>query len=490
MLKCLLPAVLAFATASAAGVGSVKVETLPLAVPERVNLQGYLADDQGNPVDGVKSMVFKIYRGGSLQWQEAQACTVRAGLFSTLLGQSVPIPGLIFEPGASCELDINVEGQSLSPRVELSSAPFAFRSLKSDSLTRPISGPEIADAAVTMGKLNQSGATSGQVIRWNGMAWAPATVAGGGVTSVSQGTGVTCTPNPITATGTVAVNTTYLDGRYIQNQTSTTQVGSFVIDGFGSAEQFSATSATTDVPAIWGSGETYCSGVLGDSRATLWAGAQGYNTHASGTGVVGVGNGEAGQVITEGSGGAFTGTANGVFGYAADPSTLPIVGGYFLAAGPPDNYSYVAMWDESGNGYRCFGNGECTQGQDTRDGKRMTYSVQATAPTREDRGRSQLVDGHARVDMDPLFLDCITATDAAPLDVFVQLNGDCRGVYVTVDGRGFDVRELQGGRSDTPFTWRALGAAKGHNGDRMERAAGPLKTRPGAVRPERGQVAR
>ncbi len=39
---------------------------------------------------------------------------------------------------------------------------------------------EIADAAVTMAKLNQSSATNGQVIKWNGTAWAPAVDATGG----------------------------------------------------------------------------------------------------------------------------------------------------------------------------------------------------------------------------------------------------------------------------------------------------------------------
>ena len=39
---------------------------------------------------------------------------------------------------------------------------------------------EITNAAVTMAKINQAGATSGQVIQWNGSAWAPTTPAGGG----------------------------------------------------------------------------------------------------------------------------------------------------------------------------------------------------------------------------------------------------------------------------------------------------------------------
>jgi hypothetical protein len=42
----------------------------------------------------------------------------------------------------------------------------------------------VIDGGVTMGMLAQSGATSGQVIAWNGTAWAPATAGGGNSTTV------------------------------------------------------------------------------------------------------------------------------------------------------------------------------------------------------------------------------------------------------------------------------------------------------------------
>lgn len=50
---------------------------------------------------------------------------------------------------------------------------------------------EIVDAAVTMAKINQASATTGQVIKWNGSAWAPAndSIGGGGGTTIYSGNG-------------------------------------------------------------------------------------------------------------------------------------------------------------------------------------------------------------------------------------------------------------------------------------------------------------
>jgi len=57
------------------------------------------------------------------------------------------------------------------------------------------------------GDIQQGGATSGQVLEWNGSAWAPATLSGGGggtVTSVTAGDGLL--GGTITASGTIDVN--------------------------------------------------------------------------------------------------------------------------------------------------------------------------------------------------------------------------------------------------------------------------------------------
>ena len=170
---------------SASGIGDVRVELD--AVPGQMNLQGYLTDNAGDPVDEAVQLAAKIYRGGSVQWQESSACTVRSGLFHTVLGSQTSIPASVFEPGTPCELEVAVEGQTLEPRVALTSSGFAFRSVRSDQaaeVDRPLSPQvetnELADGAVTMPKLSPAGAQSGYVIKWTGSYWAPRPDSAGG----------------------------------------------------------------------------------------------------------------------------------------------------------------------------------------------------------------------------------------------------------------------------------------------------------------------
>ncbi|HRE59056.1 MAG TPA: hypothetical protein PLW09_14670, partial [Candidatus Kapabacteria bacterium] len=75
-----------------------------------------------------------------------------------------------------------------------------------------VTTPKLADAAVTASKLNQMGAADGQVLTWNGTAWAPAAAGGAGtVTSVNVSggtTGLTASGGPVTSSGTITLGGT------------------------------------------------------------------------------------------------------------------------------------------------------------------------------------------------------------------------------------------------------------------------------------------
>lgn len=71
--------------------------------------------------------------------------------------------------------------------------------------TSGVSTSNLADGSVTAAKLNSMSATTGQILRYNGSAWAPATPSTGTVSSVSVGTGLSVTNS--TTTPTISITT-------------------------------------------------------------------------------------------------------------------------------------------------------------------------------------------------------------------------------------------------------------------------------------------
>jgi len=625
-----------------------------ITIPQMLSYQGKLTDTAGMPVaDTTYSVIFKLYTapaGGSSFWNETQIVRTRGGLFSTLLGSVTPIASM--PDAGAAYLGMAVAGGSeLTPRLRLASSAYAYLSARAanadlvqgkdttaldaryvnegqaNSITSAmitdgsvtsadirdttVNTTELKDGAVTSAKilnatiaaadLNQMGATNNQVLKWTGSAWAPRndSVGGGGgggtVTSVSQATGIVCTPNPITTTGTVRLDTVYGDGRYIRNQSSSGQSANLWITGFGRAAQFTGEAASSGRPAIQGYGGKYGAGVYGScdtflsagvygSGGTKTSGVHGYaesyssfgvraqnddvhgtavlgvgnglqgsmlsqgsgaaftgdtcgsfsiakdtfgtgvigcgnnyavvithpsgsggsfagkvcgaygsaanssgatygvsgrassssgfavyglNTNSTGTGMMGVGNNRAGLSPGPGSGGAFTGSTFGVAGYALD--TAGCRGGYF------DNgkgtYAHVACY-AGGVQYKIVGSGTVSTVMGTRQGSKALFAPEMPEAFFEDCGEGQLSSGHCRVNLEKLFSDCITVNTEHPLRVFVQLEDDCKGVYVNKDATGFDVRELQGGMSNARFSWRVLARWKGYEGVRLPEAPG------------------
>ena len=85
---------------------------------------------------------------------------------------------------------------------------------------------------------------------------------------------------------------------------------------------------------------------------------------------------------------------------------------------------------------------------------RSMYCTEATEPYFEDFGRAQLVGGVARVRIDPDFAPLVHRT---AYHVFPVAEGDCHGLFVSQqDPNGFEVRELQGGKSSVPFSYRIV----------------------------------
>jgi hypothetical protein len=80
---------------------------------------------------------FKIYGSesgnDSLWWEYHSEVTVTDGLFKVMLGSTNPIPDSVFDDtvryfGITVDTDLE-----LSPRIRLTSMPYAYRSLVADS---------------------------------------------------------------------------------------------------------------------------------------------------------------------------------------------------------------------------------------------------------------------------------------------------------------------------------------------------------------------
>ncbi|UCG42759.1 MAG: tail fiber domain-containing protein [candidate division WOR-3 bacterium] len=157
-----------------------------ISIPRMLSYQGKLTDTLGVPVpDTAWSVRFRLYTqptGGTHYWQETQTVRTDEGLFSALLGSVTPISSVPDAGNLYLGMRVGADPE-MAPRVRIVSSAYAFTS---DDARHA----DTADYALSGG-------------------------GGGSVTSVSQSTGINCTPNPITTTGTVALNRNYTDNRYV-----------------------------------------------------------------------------------------------------------------------------------------------------------------------------------------------------------------------------------------------------------------------------------
>jgi len=137
-------------------------------------------------------------------------------------------------------------------------------------------------------------------------------------------------------------------------------------------------------------------------------------------------------------------------------------------------YSYVG-YNWSGTGYKILGSGTASTIMKTREGQKILFCPESPEIWFEDLGSAKLIDGHCHVELDPIFLDCVTIDENHPMKVFVQLNDDCNGVYVKKGKSGFDVYELAGGTSAAEFDYRIMAKRRGDEDKRFPEAPPRLK---------------
>lgn len=151
-------------------------------IPEVINYQGLLSDENGNPLaDGDYNITLNIYyvsTGGSVLWSETQSIMLRSGVFNVILGKITPI-NLTFD--SQYWLGVTIEGEAeLEPRIELTTVPYSF--MAKSVQDGGVSNNSIADNSIALRKINTDDASKGQIIKFDGdsLRWSWDLVGGSG----------------------------------------------------------------------------------------------------------------------------------------------------------------------------------------------------------------------------------------------------------------------------------------------------------------------
>ncbi|WP_432409966.1 hypothetical protein [Rasiella sp. SM2506] len=146
-------------------------------------------------------------------------------------------------------------------------------------------------------------------------------------------------------------------------------------------------------------------------------------------------------------------------------------GGYFSGGtertGPATtttSYAYVGMRYNtantglSGTDFKIVGPGSVsTIIKDDKNVPRIMFAPEAPEIVFQDYGVGKLINGQVYIPLDPVLKQSLFIDNEHPLKVFVTLEGDCNGVYVTnKSADGFTVKELQNGTSNVPFSWQIV----------------------------------
>jgi hypothetical protein len=275
-----------------------------------------------------------------------------------------------------------------------------------------------------------------------------------GETTGTSGNGVLGTASGATAIGVRGIN---------NNATGIGISGSSTgVSGIGVIGNSTGNTAAGVVGLASG---TTSDGVYGEGSGANGSGVFGINTNASGTGVFGSGNNGTALYLTNGSGGAFTGTnygsvsfgtnattgigvagagnnvaistlANGAGGsftglqwaitgistitdVANDATDRAVLTGNYTSGGSTSDNVYVGA-RVGGVNYKILGTGggSVSTTMKTSQGERIMFAPEATENWFFDMGEVQLVNGKAIVQLDPLFTE--TISDSKPFKVFVQ----------------------------------------------------------------------
>ncbi|WP_300569853.1 hypothetical protein [Flavobacterium sp.] len=194
-------------------------------------------------------------------------------------------------------------------------------------------------------------------------------------------------------------------------------------------------------------------GLYGQTSQSNGFASDARNINATGTGVFGIGNNVGPSYLIAGSGGAFNGFVTGAY---TRSTTAGVGEGLYT-----DQYGAVTRvnyWSGTTQ-YKIIGTGTVSTTAEGLNNERVTlHCTEAPEIYFEDYGQSQLVNGKIHIEIDPIIAKNILVNEKHPLRVYIQLEDNCNGVYVTnKTGKSFDVIELSNGQSNAKFQYHIVG---------------------------------
>jgi len=163
----------------------------------------------------------------------------------------------------------------------------------------------------------------------------------------------------------------------------------------------------------------------------------------------------------------------GVFGQAS--SVKGVNYGVYGGTSSPDGYGVFSAGNMKVSGsLKCTGTKSAVVNLKNGEGVTL-YAVEASENWFEDFGSAKLKDGSAVVAIDPLYSE--TVNTKIDYHVFLTPRGECKGLYViNQKGSSFEVRELNGGKSDIPFSYRIVAKRKGYEDVRLAKVKEEMMT--------------
>jgi len=158
------------------------------------------------------------------------------------------------------------------------------------------------------------------------------------------------------------------------------------------------------------------------------------------------------------------GNSEAIFAYSPSGKTLIAqVGNTYTQ---PSGNIAVLGYNSTGSGYGVYysgglaGTGTKSCIVRTSKGPTLLYCQESPEVWFEDFGEGRLVNGYSHIELDQLFLETVTINERHPMKVFIQMQDDCKGTYVKTHKTGFDVYEMQGGKSSAHFSYRIVAKRK------------------------------